>query len=90
MTKHVDSEDDVDKACLSDSKLVKVSGDSIQLTSDGIDIRAISDDRWVDFPSERVADVRVISPEADGSSLDIPVVSLPAGTHQPAGSSHQP
>lgn len=93
MTKHVDSEDDVDKACLSDSKLVQVSGDSMQLTTGGVDIRTISDDhRWADFQSSnaRITDLRVISPEAEGSSLDIPVVSLPADAHQSVGSSHQP
>ncbi|XP_020595516.1 uncharacterized protein LOC110035602 [Phalaenopsis equestris] len=41
MTKHADLEDDVDKACLSDSKLIRVSGDNMQLTSNGVDIRTI-------------------------------------------------
>ncbi|PKU77842.1 differentially expressed in FDCP 6 homolog [Dendrobium catenatum] len=87
MTKHIDLENDVDKACLSDSKLVQVSGDNAPLTTDGVDIRTVTDDQWNDFQSSdaRVANVRVISPEAEGTSLDIPV-----DHHLPAGSSHQP
>nr|CAD1828160.1 unnamed protein product [Ananas comosus var. bracteatus] len=82
LTKHMDSsEDDVDKACLSDSRTVPVSENSmVQLAVDGVDIRSISDPEWAgDFrPSDaRIADVREISPESEGGSLDIPVVSPP-------------
>ncbi|PKA61942.1 hypothetical protein AXF42_Ash019148 [Apostasia shenzhenica] len=76
MTKHVNLEDDVDKACLNDSKLVQVSSNSVQLTVDGVDIRTVGVAGWSDIQSSdaRVADVREISTEALRSSLDIPVV----------------
>lgn len=82
LTKHMDSsEDDVDKACLSDSRTVPVSENSmVQLAVDGVDIGLIGDPEWAgDFrPSDaRIADVREISPESEGGSLDIPVVSPP-------------
>lgn len=91
MTKHMDLDDDVDKACLNDSKLVQVSGDSMQLTANGVEIRTISD---IQSSDARVADVREIPPESEGGSVDIPVVSVPAHDHhhhiQPVGSSDQP
>lgn len=93
LTKHVDSEDDVDKACLSDSRPVTVSSDNVvQLAVDGVDIRSIGDGEWSDFRSAdaRIADVREISPEAEGSSLDIPVVSPPVDDHQHGSNSFQP
>ncbi|XP_073005923.1 uncharacterized protein [Typha latifolia] len=94
LTKHVDlSEDDVDKACLSDSSSIPVSGDNIiQLAIDGVDIRSIGDAEWGGYQSSdaRIADVREISPEAEGRSFDIPVVSPPVNdTPQHGGSSFQ-
>ncbi|KAJ6847525.1 switch-associated protein 70 isoform X1 [Iris pallida] len=93
-TKHVDSsEDDVDKACLSDSNVVSLSGDNeVQLSVDGVEIRSIGDADWTDFQSTdaRIADVREISPEAERDSLDIPVVSTQAEDHQHGGNSTQP
>ncbi|KAL0914505.1 hypothetical protein M5K25_014854 [Dendrobium thyrsiflorum] len=64
------------KACLSDSKHLQVSGDNVQLITDGVDIRTVGDDQWNDFQSS--------DPEAEGTSLDIPVVTLPVDDHQPA------
>lgn len=82
LTKHVDaSDDDVDKACVSDSRSVLVSNDSteVQLAVDGVDIRPIGDAEWGGFQQSEalIADVREVSPEAEGSSLDIPVVNPP-------------
>ncbi|KAL5218080.1 hypothetical protein ABZP36_018764 [Zizania latifolia] len=95
LTKHVDaSDDDVDKACVSDSRSVLVSSDSteVQLAVDGVDIRPIGDDaEWGSFqPSEAlIADVREVSPESEGSSLDIPVVNPPpVSDHLQGGATH--
>ncbi|KAG8062025.1 hypothetical protein GUJ93_ZPchr0003g17541 [Zizania palustris] len=95
LTKHVDaSDDDVDKACVSDSRSVLVSSDSteVQLAVDGVDIRPIGDDAgWVSFqPSEAlIADVREVSPESEGGSLDIPVVNPPpVSDHLQGGATH--
>ncbi|XP_062215013.1 uncharacterized protein LOC133915747 isoform X2 [Phragmites australis] len=104
LTKHVDaSDDDVDKACVSDSRSVLVSSDSteIQLAVDGVDIRPISDAEWGAFQqsealiadvrevSPEAGDVRVASPEAEGDSLDIPVVNPPpVSDHMQGGATH--
>uniref|UniRef100_R7W370 Uncharacterized protein n=1 Tax=Aegilops tauschii TaxID=37682 RepID=R7W370_AEGTA len=82
LTKHVDaSDDDVDKACVSDSRSVLVSSESteVQLAVDGVDIRPIGDPEWGGFqqPEALIADVREGSPEAGGSSLEIPGVVCP-------------
>ncbi|XP_072987177.1 uncharacterized protein [Typha latifolia] len=90
LTKHVDLKDDVDKACLSDTRLVPVSGDSVVPSAgDGVDIRSIGDTEWGDMrlSDARIADVREISPEAEGGSLDIPVVSPPVSDYPHGGSS---
>jgi len=83
----------VDKACLSDSKMVPDSGDSeVQLAVDGVEIHSIGDAEWTDFQSTdaRIADVREISPEAEGNSLDIPIVNPQVEDHQHGGNSLQP
>ncbi|OVA12390.1 Pleckstrin homology domain [Macleaya cordata] len=77
LTKHVDlSEENVDKACLSVSR-------SVPLTGDQENLRSIGDGEWSDIQATdaRIADVREIAPEAERSSLDIPVVSLPVDDH---------
>lgn len=92
-TKHVDSEDDVDKACLSDSKTVPVSADSeVQVAVDGVEIRSIGEAEWTDFQSTdaMIADVREISPETEGNSLDINVVNPQVEAHQHGDNSLQP
>lgn len=94
LTKHVDaSDDDVDKACVSDSRSVLVSSESteVQLAVDGVDIRPIGDPEWGGFQQSEalIADVREVSPEAEGSSLDIPVVNPPpANDHMQGGATH--
>lgn len=87
------SEDDVDKACLSDSNMVPDSRDNeVQLAVDGVEIRSIGETEWNDFQSNeaRIADVREISPETEGNSLDISVVNPQVEDHQHGGNSSQP
>lgn len=80
-TKHVDSSDEnVDKACLSVSKEVPVTEDSGARLSgppDQSGAHPVDDRQWNDIqPTEpRIADVREVAHEGEGSSLDIPVVS---------------
>ncbi|XP_029120879.1 uncharacterized protein [Elaeis guineensis] len=91
-TKHVDlSEDDVDKACLTDSRSVPANSVA-QLGVDGVEIHSIGDAEWNDIQSmdARVADVREIAPEAEQSSLDIPVVRPSVDDHQHRGNPSQP
>ncbi|XP_022985304.1 switch-associated protein 70-like [Cucurbita maxima] len=87
LTKHVDSSDgNVDKACLSDSRATPVSGE--------VNLRSIGDAEWSDIQTTeaRIADVREIAAETEGSSLDITVVSQPVSSHheQDVCSSNQP
>lgn len=87
LTKHVDSSDDnVDKACLSDSRAIPVSGE--------VNLRPIGDGEWSDIQTTeaRIADVREIAAETEGNSLDITVVSQPVSSHheQDMSSSNQP
>ncbi|XP_038905363.1 switch-associated protein 70 [Benincasa hispida] len=87
LTKHVDSSNDnVDKACLSDSRAIPVSGE--------VNLRPIGDGEWSDIQTTeaRIADVREIAAETEGSSLDITVVSQPVSSHheQDVSSSNQP
>ncbi|XP_038680813.1 switch-associated protein 70 isoform X2 [Tripterygium wilfordii] len=95
-TKDVDlSEENVDKACLSVSKEVSVSGESVvHMATDQVNRRMISEGEWSDIEATdaTIADVREIAPETEGSSLDIPVVSSPVNSHQDQGGNafHQP
>ncbi|KAG8387147.1 hypothetical protein BUALT_Bualt03G0223000 [Buddleja alternifolia] len=84
LTKHVDpSQDNVDKACLSVSPAVEQA-----------DLHSIRESEWSDIQTTEatIADVREVGPNAEGNSLDIPVVTFPVnGHHQDHhGSSHQP
>lgn len=96
LTKHVDlSEENVDKACLSVSRVLPHSGESVvHMGVDQTNLRPIGDTEWSDIePTEsRIADVREVAPEAEGSSLDIPVVSPPVNNHHEQGGNdfHQP
>ncbi|KAK1279242.1 hypothetical protein QJS04_geneDACA021257 [Acorus gramineus] len=89
LTKHVDSSDaNVDKACLSDSRTVTLPRDAVvQLGVDRVDVRQIGDGEWSDIQSmdSRIADVREISSEPEGSSLDISVVSPAVHDHEHQG-----
>ena len=98
LTKHVD--ENVDKACLSVSRAVPVAAvgeNVVHLAMDQVNLRPVGDDgEWSDIQATveaRIADVREIAPEMEGSSLDIPVVSrLPVNSHhdQATNSFHQP
>eukprot|EP00262_Sarcandra_glabra_P013815 TRINITY_DN389_c1_g1_i1.p1 TRINITY_DN389_c1_g1~~TRINITY_DN389_c1_g1_i1.p1 ORF type:complete len:543 (-),score=122.81 TRINITY_DN389_c1_g1_i1:86-1594(-) len=85
LTKHVDlSEDNVDKACLSVSRSIPLSGDgTVRLAVGDVELHSIGEGEWNDFQGTdaTIADVREIPPEAEPSSLDIPVVSLPVDDH---------
>lgn len=71
-----ESEENVDKACLSVSKAIPVPEESVPV--DEVSLRSIRDGEWSDIQATeaRIADVREIAPEM-GGSLDIPVVSQP-------------
>ncbi|KAF4385911.1 hypothetical protein F8388_010467 [Cannabis sativa] len=89
LTKHVDlSEENVDKACLSDSKAIPVSGESVvHMAGNQVDLRPVGESEWSDIQAteSRIADVREIGPENETSSLDIPVVSQPINNHHEQG-----
>ena len=87
--------ENVDKACLSVSRAVPVPGESVvHMTVDQVNIQPLGDDEWSDIQATeaRIADVREIAPETEGSSLDISVVSPAIDNHheQGANSFHQP
>ncbi|CAN0913997.1 hypothetical protein LINGRAHAP2_LOCUS28275 [Linum grandiflorum] len=79
-TKDVDlTDENVDKACLSDSRSVPDSGENV-VTVDQANLRTITDTQWSDIQAteSRVADVREIPAESErSSSHDIAVVSTP-------------
>lgn len=89
-------EENVDKACLSVSRTVPVPAESVvHMATDQVNIRSLGDNEWNDIQATeaRVADVREVAPETEGSSLDIPVVSQPVTTNhneQGANSFNQP
>ncbi|XP_073060762.1 uncharacterized protein [Primulina eburnea] len=75
LTKHVDpSQENVDKACLSELKPTPVPAES----------------EWSDIQTTeaRIADVKEVALDAEMNSHDIPVVTFPG--HQEHGSSNQP
>ncbi|KAH1263640.1 hypothetical protein GmHk_02G005985 [Glycine max] len=96
-TKHVDpTEENVDKACLSVSRAIPVPAENVvHMATDQVNIQPVGDNEWSDIQATeaRIADVREVAPETDGSSLDIPVVNQPGTNHhheQGANSFHQP
>lgn len=94
-TKDVDLSENVDKACLSISRAVPIPGESVvHMAVDQVNIQPVGNGEWSDIQATeaRIADVREIAPETEGSSLDIPVVSPAINTHheQGANSFHQP
>ncbi|GMJ01260.1 hypothetical protein like AT2G30880 [Hibiscus trionum] len=75
-TKDVDLSDNVDKACLSVSKSVPLPGESVVcMAEDQVNIEPDGDGEWSDIQATeaRIADVREIAPETEGSSHDISV-----------------
>lgn len=89
MTKNVDlSDENVDKACLNVSRAVPVPAESVvHMEVDQVNIQPIGDGEWSDIQATeaRIADVREVAPETEGSSVDIPVVSLPVNNHHEQG-----
>lgn len=85
LTKHVDlSEENVDKACLSVSKAVSVSGENVVHMAGGqVNRRPVEEGEWSDIQATEssIADVREVSLETEASSLDIPIVSQPTTDH---------
>ncbi|KAL9659831.1 hypothetical protein QQ045_024640 [Rhodiola kirilowii] len=77
LTKHMDlSRTNVDKACVSDARLIQVSGDSVvELAVDQTNLRISGDGAWNDIQATE-ANLREIATETEGNSLDISVVSL--------------
>lgn len=83
LTKHVDlSEENVDKACLSDS-----TESIVHMEVNQMNVRPVGEGGWSHIPATeaRIADVREISPETEASSLDIPVVTQPVTNHHDHG-----
>ncbi|XP_052207802.1 uncharacterized protein LOC127811709 [Diospyros lotus] len=95
LTKHVNPSEDVDKACLSVSRAIPVSGESVvHLSVDQANISSTGDGEWSDIQATEagIADVREVAPQTEGRSLDIAVVGQPVNNHheQAVHSSHQP
>ncbi|KAG6783957.1 hypothetical protein POTOM_009639 [Populus tomentosa] len=96
LTKHVDmSDENVDKACLSVSRAVPASGESVvHMAVDQSNPRPVEDAEWSDIQATEstIADVREVAPETEGSSMDISVVSPPVNNHHEQGADtyHQP
>ncbi|KAA3471310.1 differentially expressed in FDCP 6-like protein isoform X2 [Gossypium australe] len=94
-TKNVDLSENVDKACLSVSRAVPVPGESVvRMAVDQVNIQPVGEGEWSDIQATeaRIADVREIAPETEGSSHDISVDNQAIDKHheQGAGSFRQP
>ena len=77
-SKHMEMEDDnVDKACLSDTDPIPIAENIVELDDEGVDIRTIGDTDWENSHSSEVSDVREVTTEPKENSLDIPVDSQP-------------
>ncbi|XP_051152081.1 uncharacterized protein LOC127266042 [Andrographis paniculata] len=95
LTKHVDpSQENVDKACLSVSKVTPGPTENIfHLAGEQSDLHSIRESEWSDIQTTeaRIADVREVGPDAGDNSHDISVVAYPSNEHQEnRSSSHQP
>ncbi|XWS75704.1 hypothetical protein CRYUN_Cryun01aG0114800 [Craigia yunnanensis] len=87
-TKDVDLSENIDKACLSVSRAVPAPGESVvHMAVDQVNIQPVGDGEWSDIQATdaRIADVREIAPETEGSSLDIAVVSPAIDNHHEQG-----
>ncbi|KAL6647809.1 hypothetical protein ACP70R_015246 [Stipagrostis hirtigluma subsp. patula] len=71
-SKHVE-DDNVDKACVSDTDPIPVTENIVELDDEGLDIRTIGDTEWENPHSSEVSDVREVTTETEENSLDIPV-----------------
>ncbi|PPD86971.1 hypothetical protein GOBAR_DD16098 [Gossypium barbadense] len=94
-TKDVELSENVDKACLSVSITAPVPEESVvHMAADEVNIQPVGEGEWSDIQATdaRIADVREIAPEAEGSSHDISVVSPAVNNQHDQGpnSFHQP
>ncbi|KAL4313492.1 hypothetical protein GQ457_01G052040 [Hibiscus cannabinus] len=94
-TKDVDLSDNVDKACLSISRSASLPGESVvHMAVDQVNIQPVGDGEWSDIQATeaRIADVREIAAETEGSSHDISVDNQAIDKHHEQGTSsfHQP
>ena len=71
-SKHME-DDNVDKACVSDTDLIPVTENIVELDDDGVDIPTVGDTEWDNPHSSEVSDVREVTTEPEENSLDIPV-----------------
>ncbi|XP_039796299.1 uncharacterized protein LOC120661476 isoform X2 [Panicum virgatum] len=69
---HVE-DDNVDKACVSDTDPIPVAENIVELDDEGVDIRTIGDTEWSNPHSSEVSDVREVTTDPEENSLDIPV-----------------
>ncbi|TYI13511.1 hypothetical protein ES332_A08G062900v1 [Gossypium tomentosum] len=89
-TKNVDLSENVDKACLSVSRAVPVPGESVvRMAVDQVNIQPVGEGEWSDIQATeaRIADVREIAPETEGSSHDISVDNEAIDKHHEQGAS---
>ncbi|KAK8289710.1 hypothetical protein V6Z11_D07G206300 [Gossypium hirsutum] len=94
-TKDVELSENVDKACLSVSRTAPVPEESVvHMAAGEVNIQPVGEGEWSDIQATdaRIADVREIAPEAEGSSHDISVVSPAVNNQHDQGpnSFHQP
>ncbi|XVE78528.1 hypothetical protein DITRI_Ditri13aG0152300 [Diplodiscus trichospermus] len=94
-TKDVNLSENVDKACLSVSRAAPVPGESVVcMAVDQVNIQPVGDGEWSDIQATgaRIADVREVAPETEGSSHDISVVSPAINNQHEQGANtfHQP
>ncbi|XP_066389392.1 uncharacterized protein [Miscanthus floridulus] len=71
-SKHME-DDNVDKACVSDTDPIPVTENIVELDDEGVDIPTVGDTEWDNPHSSEVSDVREVTTEPEENSLDIPV-----------------
>jgi len=71
-SKHME-DDNVDKACVSDTDLIPVTENIVELDDEVVDIPTVGDTEWDNPHSSEVSDVREVTTEPEENSLDIPV-----------------
>nr|CAB3455652.1 unnamed protein product [Digitaria exilis] len=71
-SKHVE-DDNVDKACVSDTDPIPITENIVELDDEGVDIPTVGDTEWANHHSSEVSDVREVTTEPEENSLDIPI-----------------
>ncbi|CAN6196823.1 unnamed protein product [Urochloa humidicola] len=70
-SKHME-DDNVDKACVSDTDPIPVAENIVELDDEGVDIRTVGDTEWGNpHSSVEVSDVREVTTEPEENSLDL-------------------